>query len=171
MISKTLNSEEFIPYYSQYIDKTTDINIVQALQDNLQSVVKYFESVPIEKQGYAYAKNKWSIKDILLHLIDTERIFCYRALRITRNDKTPLVGFDQDEYVVHGKANNRTMDSLIEEYISVRNSTITLFSNIDSEAIKLMGEASGSKISVRAIGYIITGHENHHISIITERYL
>ncbi|MCA0152981.1 DinB family protein [Winogradskyella vincentii] len=166
-----LNPEEYNPYYKQYIDKTSDLDIVNGLKQNLISVTEFFESIPQEKHLYAYAENKWSILDILLHIIDTERIFSYRALRIIRKDKTPMVGFDQDEFVISGNANNRSMESLIEEYKSVRKSTITLYSNLRSESLKLIGEASGSNISARAIGYIITGHENHHISIIRERYL
>jgi hypothetical protein len=166
-----LNPEEYNPYYKQYIDKTSDLDIVNGLKQNLMSVVEFFESISQEKHLYAYAENKWSILDILLHIIDTERIFSYRALRIIRKDKTPMVGFDQDEFVISGNANNRSMDSLIEEYKSVRNSTITLYSNLRSESLKLIGKASGSNISARAIGYIIIGHENHHISIIRERYL
>ncbi|NNL82280.1 MAG: DinB family protein, partial [Winogradskyella sp.] len=113
----------------------------------------------------------WTIKDILLHLIDTERVFSYRALRIARGDSTPLPGFDQDLYVENALARNRTMTSLIEEYKSLRQSTLTLFKTFTPEMLISTGTASDSAISVRAIGYILSGHENHHKIIIEDRYL
>ncbi|MDG1661667.1 MAG: DinB family protein [Winogradskyella sp.] len=103
--------------------------------------------------------------------MDTERVFVYRAMRIARQDKTEMVGFEQDDYVDAGKANNRTINSLIEEYKAVRNATIVLFDSFSDEELKSIGKANGSPVSVRAIGYIITGHENHHNNVIRERYL
>jgi hypothetical protein len=171
MISDSLNTAEYNPYYKSYIDIASNSNIVLGLKDNLDSVVEFYSNIESEKHNYAYAAGKWTVKDILLHIIDTERIFAYRALRISRKDSTPMAGFDQDNYVASGVANERTMDSLISEYITVRKATIALFESFSESTLKLLGEASGSKISVRAIGYIITGHENHHNQIIRERYL
>ena len=171
MISNQLNTTEFNPYYKTYIDKTDQLNIVEGLTENLDSVVSFYQNIPREKHNYAYADGKWTIKEILLHLIDTERIFSYRALRIARNDKTPMVGFDQDEFVANSEIENRSIESLIDEFKTVRQSTISLYKNFNSDILLRIGEASGSPISVRAIGYIITGHENHHNQIIRERYL
>jgi uncharacterized damage-inducible protein DinB len=171
MISNNLNSSEYHSYYKSYIDKSTSVDIVEGLLANLESVLTFLLEIPEEKYDYAYADDKWTVKDVLLHVIDTERIFCYRALRIVRGDKTPLAGFEQDDYVVTANALNRTFSSLVEEYKSVRQATITLFKNLENESLLQIGEASGSPVSVRALGYIITGHENHHIQVLKERYL
>jgi len=163
---------EYNPYYKPYIDAVNkDLGIVEGLKQNLDDVVSFYSNIPKEKHSYAYAEGKWTIKDVLLHIIDTERIFAYRALRIARQDGTPLAGFEQDDYVVHANAEKRTMESMLEEYRTVRQATITLFSSYDTDTLLFIGEASGFPVSVRAIGYIIMGHENHHLKIIKERYL
>lgn len=167
-----LNSSEYNPYYRPYIDKTTNnFDIVEGLHQNLDSVASFYSNIPKDKHDYAYAEGKWTVKDILLHVIDTERVFAYRAMRIARQDKTPMVGFEQDDYVANGYAAARTLNSLLEEYKAVRLATIALFRSFNSNTLQQIGEASGSPFSVRAIGYIITGHENHHNQIIKERYL
>ena len=171
MISNNLNSKEYNTYYKSYIDHATDLNIVEGLKQNLNSVVSFYSNIPQEKHDYAYAKGKWTVKDILLHIIDTERIFTYRALRIARQDKTPLAGFDQDDYVASVSASTRALTNILEEYKAVRQASIALYSSFDSMALEQIGEASGFPISVRAIGYILTGHENHHNLVIKERYL
>ena len=137
----------------------------------MDTVVSFYESIPLLKHDYAYAEGKWTVKDILLHIIDTERIFAYRALRIARQDKTPLAGFEQDDYVASGNAKARNLENLLQEYKFVRQSTIVLYRSFNLKALNAIGEASGSSISVRAMGYIITGHENHHNQVIEERYL
>lgn len=163
---------EYIPYYQTYIDMSTPATtIADALRKNLKTVTEFYKNIPEHKLDYAYAEGKWSIKDILLHIIDTERIFAYRALRIARQDKTEMVGFEQDDYIVSGKASERTLQSLLKEYEIVRNSSIVLFETFSEEALKVIGRASGAPISVNAIGLILTGHENHHNSVITKRYL
>ena len=171
MTSNHLSPEEYNIYYKNYIDLSTSHNIIEGLKQNLDSIVSFYSNIPQGKLDYVYAEGKWRIKDILLHIIDTERIFAYRALRIARQDKTPLVGFEQDDYIVSANASARSLTSLLEEYKSVRQGSITLFESFDSTALKQIGEASGFPISVKAIGYILTGHENHHSQIIRERYL
>jgi hypothetical protein len=166
-----LSALEYNPYYKTYIDKTTHSNVVKGLIDNLESISQFYGLIPDSKYNYAYAKNKWTINQIMLHIIDTERIFAYRALRIARGDKTPLAGFDQDIYVDSAKVNSRSPQSILEEYNTVRLASVSLFKSFDVSELMQIGEASGSPISVRAIGYIITGHENHHMAIIKERYL
>ena len=163
---------EYNPYFQSYIELATKgVSIVDSLEKNLVSVADFYKSIPLEKQEYAYTEGKWTPKDILLHLIDAERVFAYRALRIARFDTTDMSGFEQDHYVASGKANNRTMEDLIEEYKTVRQSSISLFKSLNDENLKAMGKASGSAVSVRALGHFITGHENHHNKIIKERYL
>lgn len=166
-----ISHDEFNPYYLPYIQLAANQDIVLGLKENVISVVDFYQNIPSEKLEHAYAEGKWTPKDILLHIIDTERVFVYRAMRIARQDKTEMVGFEQDDYVDAGKANNRTINSLIEEYKAVRNATIVLFDSFSDEELKSIGKANGSPVSVRAIGYIITGHENHHNNVIRERYL
>ncbi|MGJ8549460.1 DinB family protein [Winogradskyella wichelsiae] len=167
-----LNTSEYNAFYQVYIDKTNkELSIIEGLKQQLDAVVLFYLSIAEEKHNYAYAEGKWSVKDVLLHIIDTERILAYRAMRIARQDKTPLVGFEQDDYVQHGFAKKRSMESLIEEYKSVRFATITLFASLNADALFSIGEASGFPISVRALGYIILGHEQHHNLIIKARYL
>ncbi|MBC2844973.1 DinB family protein [Winogradskyella flava] len=171
MISDTLSPNEYNPYYKPYIDMASNKSIIKGLEQNLISISSLYSKIPVEKLDWAYAKGKWTIKDILLHCIDVERIFAYRALRIARKDETPLAGFDQDDYVLSANSTKRPIESLLEEFKAVRDATITLFKSFDNDSLMQIGQASGSPISVRAIGYIITGHENHHVNIINERYL
>lgn len=171
MISEQLSISEYNPFYKNYIDNASRAPFLEGLEENLDLVLSFYMAIPLEKHNYAYAKGKWTIKDVLLHVIDTERIFAYRALRIARQDRTPLAGFEQDDYIVPANARQRSMESLLEEYKSVRQASITLFKSFNLNAMMQIGEASGFPISVRAIGYIITGHENHHLNIIKSRYL
>lgn len=171
MISDQLSENEYHQFYKNYIDHATDAQIIEGLEQNLKTVVSFYSNIPADKHDYAYSEGKWTIKDILLHVIDTERIFAYRALRIARGDQTPLAGFDQDNYIAPAQAKQRSMLNLIEEYITVRQATISLFKSFNSLTLLKLGKASDADISVRAIGYILTGHENHHITIIKKRYL
>ena len=148
-----------------------DVELIEELKRGKSAFLSLFEEIPEEKLNYAYAEGKWSLAEVLIHMIDTERIFQYRALCIARNDKTLLPGFDQDAYVPYSNAANRSINSLIAEYTAVRDSTISLFNSFDDEAIKRVGTASGSKMSVRALGFIISGHQAHHVQILRERYL
>lgn len=166
-----ISHDEFNQYYLPYIQLAANQDIVLGLKENVISVVDFYQNIPSEKLEHAYAEGKWTPKDILLHIIDTERVFVYRAMRIARQDKTEMVGFEQDDYVDAGKANNRTINSLIEEYKTVRNATIALFDSFSDEELKSIGKANGSTVSVRALGFIITGHENHHNNVIREHYL
>ena len=172
MTRTDLNSEEFNPYYSNYIKLVDgDKELLEALKDGKEKTQTYFESIPPEKWKYAYAEGKWTLLEVLQHIIDTERIFSYRALCIARNDKTEFPGFEQDEYVKPSNANNRTMEELLLEYNAVRTSSIFLFEGLDEKSLSRIGKASNSPISARAAGFIIAGHEIHHANIITERYL
>ena len=132
---------------------------------------KFLLELPEAKWDYAYGPGKWTLKEVLQHIIDTERVFAYRLLRISRGDKTPLPGFDENEYVNMSNARDRDPDALIDEYINVRRSTISLIDSLPNDVLLKMGTASDHPISVRALVYIIAGHEQHHLSIIRERYL
>jgi hypothetical protein len=167
------------PAYSQYyfdLVKTGD-DILQELHDNFFKVREFIFSLPEEKLTYRYEPCKWTIKEILVHLIDDERIFAYRALRFARNDDTPLPGFDQDRYTEYSGANNRSVENIFEEYWSVRLSTLHLFQNLPEECFSRKGsiiDVNGTisnERTVRAMVYHIAGHELRHMQIINERYL
>jgi uncharacterized damage-inducible protein DinB len=171
MTVKDISSDEYNPYYQTYLSKTNDVQLNEWLRSNMEKVISFLKSISKNKLDYRYAEGKWTIKEIVLHLIDTERIFAYRALRIARKDLTPLPGYDQDAYVPTSKANDRSLESLLDEYKTARHATIALFDNFDDEMLMQVGTASNSPLSVRAAGFILIGHENHHCEIIRERYL
>ena len=147
---KNLLPNEVAPYYAAYIDLVPDQNIVKGLKKQKEELLHFFKAIPVFKHEFAYAADKWTIKDVLLHLIDTERIFAYRTLRIARNDKTELPGFDENNYARAAKANDREYESLLQEYSSVREATINLFENFDASTLLNMGTASNNSFSVRS---------------------
>lgn len=171
MVLSDLPSSEYNPFYQTYIMALGNVDLMEELRKGKDDFLTLLQQTPEEKLNYAYAGDKWSLAEVLVHVIDTERIFQYRALCIARNDKTPLPGFDQDTYVPYSNADKRSPKNLMEEYKAVRDSTIFLFNSFDEKTIKRVGVASGSKMSVRALGFIISGHQAHHIRIIKERYL
>jgi len=171
MVLSELPSSEYNPFYQTYVMALGNVELIEELKNGKHIFLSLFDEIPEEKLNYAYAEGKWSLAEALVHIIDTERIFQYRALCIARNDKTPLPGFDQDNYVPFSNAANRSKVDLIEEYTAVRNATIALFNSFDDEAINRIGLASGSKMSVRALGFIISGHQAHHVRVLKERYL
>lgn len=168
-----IGKEEYHSYYAQYIEDlaSNDKSIIENMIFYGEILKKFLSEISIEKESYRYADGKWTIKELLQHVIDTERIFCYRALRFARNDKTALHSFEHDDYNLVSNANNRTMKSLLSEFDSVRKSSISLFESFNNEMLKRTGVASGNNMSVRAIGYLISGHANHHLNIFKERYL
>lgn len=168
---KFLDSSEYHPYYELYLSKCPFNDILSGLQQSKDQFETFLKSIPAEKQLYKYASDKWTIKEVLVHIIDTERIFAYRALRIARRDVTALPGFDQDEYVLNSDANSRNFEDLISEFVSVRLAAVSLFNSFSEEDLLQQGTASNSPISVRALGYILIGHQNHHQEIIEKRYL
>ncbi|KAA3663628.1 MAG: DinB family protein [Chloroflexi bacterium] len=145
--------------------------ILKHLQDNLENTIQFIHSLPHEILAYRYAEGEWTIKEILVHIIDDERIYCYRALRYARGDTIELPGFEQDDYVPYSGANKRGIEEIIEELISVRKATITFFGSLDDAALLRKGVGSGNIMSVRAAAYHIAGHELHHIKSIRENYL
>lgn len=171
MTTSNLSPEEYNPYYGTYIAKAANLNLKEGLKSNHAITEAFLNAIPKDKLEYRYAEGKWTVKDIIQHIIDTERIFAYRALRVARNDKTALPGFEENDYALTGNANARTLESLLAEYKAVRQATIALFNSFSDEMLKHIGTASNSPISARAIGFIIIGHETHHCNVIKERYL
>lgn len=171
MTKNDLNASEYNPYYGTYIDKTGNLSLKDGLITSGEKTLSFLNSLPKDKLEFRYAEGKWTIKEIILHLMDAERVFSYRALRIARHDKTPLPGFEQDDYIVPSQANKRSLDDLINEYKAIRLSTVALFNSFSNDMLVQLGTASNSPVSVRAIGFIIMGHEIHHCEVIKERYL
>ncbi|WP_202552274.1 DinB family protein [Ginsengibacter hankyongi] len=170
-IEKPKNGE-FPSYAIMYISLLPDDGLLlKHLKENFDKTKEFIFSLPEEKLTYRYAKDKWNIKEILVHIIDDERIYAYRALCFARNDKTELPGFEQDDYATFSNANNRSIENILNEYESVRNATITLFESFDKTALLREGVANKNKVTVRALGYHLAGHELHHINIIKEKYL
>ena len=165
------NANEFNPYYQTYVGKVGEGNILSILEQQEAEMASFYESIPEDRWEYRYAEGKWTPKEVLLHIIDAERVFSYRALRVGRADTTPMPGFDQDPYVDTSAANDRTPASLIAEYRAVRQATLALFKNLPASAWDQLGTASDSPISPLALAYIIAGHEIHHSMITKERYL
>ncbi|MBJ7882691.1 DinB family protein [Gelidibacter salicanalis] len=171
MTINDLKPDEYHPYYQPYVSKVGQGNVLDILKNNSELVSSFLNTIDQGKLGFRYAEGKWTIKEIVLHLIDTERIFAYRALCIARKDKTDLPGFDQDAYVVNSQADTRSIKSLLWEYSTVRSATVSLFESFDNQAWMHSGVSSENRLSVRAIAFIIVGHENHHLEIIKARYL
>ncbi|MRT15795.1 DinB family protein [Vitellibacter sp. q18] len=171
MWSETIPASEFNPYYKTYIDLVSETSIPKALSLGMEEVAAFFESLPHEKWQYRYAPNKWTPKDILQHIADTERVFAYRALYFSRYPNADLKGFDENIFAENAMANEKSVATLLENYKAVRAATLSLFSNFNDDQSIRMGRANGSDMSVRAAGVIIRGHEIHHCRIIKERYL
>jgi uncharacterized damage-inducible protein DinB len=168
---KDLKSNEYFEFYATYISKVGDTDLIEGLIKNKKSVVAFLNSIDSKNYDYKYAEGKWTIKELIQHIIDTERIFTNRALRIARNDKANLPGFDQDEFNPYSGANNRSKEDLISDYTASRANTISLFQSFSDEMLLSVGNASDHELSARATGFIIIGHENHHVEILKERYL
>ena len=164
-------ADEYNAYYDKYISKVPDGDISQTLVTQLASTLDILGRIPESKGDYRYAPDKWTVKEVLAHVIDAERIFAYRALRIGRGDKTPLASFEQDDYVPFSRASERTIRDLVEELGHVRRASIALFQHFDDEAMSRRGTASNSPVTPRALAYIIAGHELHHLQILREKYL
>jgi len=162
--------QESIAYFHRYISQVTDEPLDQQLTDQLREVEQLFDNVTDRDALARYAEGKWSIKEILGHLSDTERIMTYRLLRIARGDATPLPGYDENTYVPAGRFDERPLPMLLAELRAVRQSTAALLEGLPEEAWTRWGEANGNPITVRALAYIIVGHVRHHLSVLRERY-
>ena len=165
---------EYPEYAEMYMSLLPDDGqILTHLENNFQTVKDFIYALPEEKLLYRYAPEKWSIKEILVHIVDDERIFAYRALRFARNEQQNLIGFDQDSYTKYSQADSRALDNIFEEYEAVRLATVTLFNGLPEDSFLRMGHGTGTAndATVRALAYHIAGHELRHLNIIKERYL
>ncbi len=157
-------------WYQGYVNTIGKHKFLDVLRQSYQSTPSLLLSLTGEQWNFAYAPGKWTVKEVMLHLTDCERIFAYRALRFARNDKTELPGFEENEYAPNAHAGRRSEVSIIEEYKAVRNATITLFNYFDEEMLNRTGYANGHEFSVKLTGAIIAGHEVHHLQILKDRY-
>lgn len=170
-ITKRPESSEYPPYAEGYISRVPNGDIVGILSQQLEETLALIRSIPDARHDWRYAEGKWSVKELIGHVIDSERIFAYRALRFGRGDSTELSGFEQDDYVRGGGFGQRSLSGLAEEYGHVRRATISLLANLDDEAWSRRGSANNNEVSVRALAFIIAGHERHHVEILRTRYL
>lgn len=170
MIKRPAESE-YVPYYGPYIALVPGDDLMSYFHSQTDSVASVLTTLTDEQALFRYAEGKWTIKEVVSHIIETERVFSYRALCFSRNDKTPLPGFAEDDYIANGNANARSVADLISEYSGVRRATIALLGSCNDEMLMRTGTANGNPASVRAIGYMIAGHEMHHVNVIAERYL
>ena len=164
-------ASEHDPYYSRYIDRVDSNQISLTLRQQRAEVLEILNGLSDEQAGFRYAPEKWSIKEVIGHLIDTERVFVYRALCCARGEKQPQPGFEQDDYVTEGRFDQRSVASLVAEYEAVRGATLAFFEGLAADDFQRTGVANDAAISVRALVFILAGHESHHLSILRERYL
>jgi uncharacterized damage-inducible protein DinB len=161
---------EYAPYYERYISLVSGTDILGTLDAQRRQTLLLLSGRDESEGNFRYAPDKWSAKEVLGHVCDTERIFAYRALRFARADQTPIEGFEQDDYVSNGPFARAPLAELIEDYIAVRRATLTLLRNLDEAAWMRRGPANKNEVSVRALAYIIAGHELHHRRILEEKY-
>lgn len=164
-------ADEFAPFYAGYVARVPDGDVVDALIGGGEVAAAFLASVPDDVAARAYAPGKWTLKEVVLHCADAERIFAYRALCIARGDTTGLPGWDENAYAPMSGANARTLESVLDELQSVREATVTLFEGLPDEAWSRRGTANHNPITVRAIAWITAGHLLHHLSVIQERYV
>ncbi len=161
---------EYAPYYERYIALVQGEDILAALDQQRRQTLLLLSCRDEDEGNFRYAPGKWSVKEVLGHVCDTERVFAYRALRFSRADATPLAGFEQDDYVRDGPFANRPLSDLIEDFIAVRRATLSLLRNLEEAAWMRRGIANNNEVTVRALAYIIAGHELHHRRILEEKY-
>lgn len=162
---------EFLPYYGTYIDRVPDGDVVETLRRQVGDSLALIRSIPEAVGDKRYAPGKWSVREVIGHLIDAERIFSYRALRFGRADTTPVAGFDENAYVANSPYSKVSLADLADELNHVRGATVHFFGNLDEEAFNRRGAANGAEITVRALAFILAGHESHHMNVLKTRYL
>ncbi|MGZ4047770.1 MAG: DinB family protein [Bacteroidia bacterium] len=162
---------EYPSFYQSYVDNVKSNNIIKELTDQVLNIQAIISEIPEEKENYRYAEGKWTIKEIIGHIIDTERVLGYRAMRFARKDKTPLPGYDENFFVANANFQKQSLYSLGHEFAIVREANLALFKVWDEEALSQMGVANNLDVSVRAILFMIAGHATHHINVIKTKYL
>jgi len=167
----SLDIKQVPDYYRTYVRFLKDESVVEALQLSAKDFNYLLNTFSNEKAKYRYAEGKWSVKDLIQHVIDSERVFAYRALRFARNDSAQLEGFEQDDYATQAASDSRDIKDLMSEFTSTRYSTISFFTSLSEEQLSRKGIASGVEFSVEVLGYVISGHLMHHLEVIREKYI
>ena len=166
------NTSEYHPFYSGYIQLVSEGNFLQLLKENTLQVRSFFNSIRSDKQDHKYQPGKWTIKQILMHMADTERVMSYRALTVSRGDThANLPNMDENLFAVHANVSGRTIEDLLNEFLVIREATTLLFGYMNDSQSTFSGNVLGHTITPRALGYIIIGHAQHHMNIIKQRYL
>ena len=163
--------QDYIAYFEHYINLVSESDINSALKNNHQTTLRFLKSIPSSQFNYQYTPNKWTIKEVLSHIIDTERVFSYRALCFSRGETQILPGFDENEYANHADLSNVAFEDLVMEFDIVRQATIMQFSHLPSDKPLLKGKSAAGENNVLSLGYMIVGHTQHHINVVKERYL
>lgn len=171
MYASQLLENEYAGFYKTYINAAGEGNLIEELEISLHAFIKFVQNIPLDKFDYRYAEGKWTIKDIIQHLIDAERIFVYRALRFSRFDKTPLPSFEENDYAINANAGKRSIQDLLTEFSALRHSNILFYKSLSEEQLKFIGTSSNNPMSTRALGFVIIGHQKHHQKVFEERYL
>jgi uncharacterized damage-inducible protein DinB len=166
-----INLESVPPYYKNYVKQVEEGDLLQALRVSGHRTLEVVHAINEAQQDFRYAEGKWSVRELLCHMIDAERIFAYRALRFSRQDKTPLAGFEENNYAPEANAHNRSLKRIADDMRHLRISTLDLFESFSEEMLVRKGIANNKELSVVALGFIIAGHETHHRKILQERYL
>ncbi|WP_343694170.1 DinB family protein [Flavobacterium sp.] len=171
MIASQLLENEYSGHFGTYIKQAGDGKLIEELEISLHEFIRFVQNIPMDKFDYRYAEGKWTIKDIIQHIMDSERIFTYRALRFSRNDQTPLPSFEENDYAINTDAGSRSIQDLLTEFSALRHSTLLFYKSLSEDQLKRIGTASGNQISVRALGFVMIGHQKHHQKVFEERYL
>ena len=162
---------DYPAYYEKYLNLLPENNPIEAMRKNIFLMEDFVKKLPPEKESFKYAEDKWTVKEVIGHIIDTERIMAYRVLRIARNDKKNLEGFDQNEFIANANFGTQKLKDLLEEYVLVKKSNIALFTTFNEEMLQRRGSANGTEVTVLAMMYFIPAHDLHHLNILKERYL
>lgn len=166
-----LNLDTVPHFYKNYVKQVEETDLIQALRISGHRTLELLHTIPDTKSDFRYAEGKWTIRELLCHMIDAERIFAYRALRFARNDKTALAGWEENDYAPQANASGRSMQKIAAEMAHLRSATIDLFEGFTPDMLSRKGVANNNELSVVALGFIIAGHEMHHCHILKERYL
>ena len=170
MMLQRPEKSEYAEFYANYVALVEETDVVSALENQPEDLQKTLAEFSGEKEAFRYESGKWSVKELLGHIVDGERIFSYRALRISRGDRTPLPGFEENSYVANSNYSNYNLADLIQEFSALRAANVLLFKNLSDEAWQRTGTASEATVSVRALAFMMVGHVRHHTNILRERY-
>jgi hypothetical protein len=163
--------DEYDPYYQPYLDRVPDGNVIQLLQSQVGETLGLLGGLSEEQAGFRYAPGKWSIREVLGHLADVERVLTYRAFRFSRADATPLPGFEEDDYIARSNYHDRALPDVAGEFESARVASLAFYRALEPEMLTRRGEANQAEMSVRAVPWVLAGHERHHVAVLRERYL